>query len=62
MRKRRVLALLLALSLVVSGNGMTVLAEELGADMPPSTSQEVTQETGDTSGKGEDIPGNSDVS
>ena len=62
MRKRRVLALLLALSLVVSGNGMTVLAEELGADMPPSTSQEVTQETGDTSGKGEDIPGNSEVS
>ncbi len=62
MRKRRVLALLLALSLVVSGNGMTVLAEELGADMPPSTSQEVTQEIGDTSGKGEDIPGNSEGS
>ncbi len=34
MRKRRVLALLLALSLVVSGNGMTVLAAEQGADMP----------------------------
>lgn len=62
MRKRRVLALLLALSLVVSGNGMTVLAEELGADMPPSTSQEVTQETGDKSGKGEELPGNSEAS
>lgn len=62
MRKRRVLALLLALSLVVSGNGMTVLAEELGADMPPSTSQEVTQETGDKPGKGEELPGNSEAS
>lgn len=62
MRKRRVLALLLALSLVVSGNGMTVLAEELGTDMPVSTSQEGTQETDDKSGKGEDIPGNAENS
>lgn len=45
MRKRRVLALWLALSLVVSGNGMTVLAAEQGVDMPVSTSQEVLAET-----------------
>lgn len=62
MRKRRVLALLLALSLVVSGNGMTVLAAEQGADMPVSTSQEGTQETDDKSGKGEGIPGNAENS
>lgn len=45
MRKRRVLALLLALSLVVSGNGMTVLAAEQGADMPVLASQEELAET-----------------
>lgn len=45
MRKRRVLALWLALSLVVSGNGMTVLAAEQGADMPVLESQEVLAET-----------------
>lgn len=45
MRKRRVLALLLALSLVVSGNGMTVLAAEQGADMSVLASQEDTEET-----------------
>ena len=49
MRKRRVLALLLALSLVVSGNGMTVLAAEQGADMPVSMSQEETQDIEDNS-------------
>lgn len=47
MRKRRVLALLLALSLVVGGNGMTVLAEEPGVDMSVSASQGQTVETGD---------------
>lgn len=49
MRKRRVFALLLALSLAVSGNGMTVLANEQGADMPVSVSQEDALETGDKS-------------
>lgn len=49
MRKRRVLALLLALSLVVSGNGMTVLAAEQGADMPVSMSQEEIQDIEDNS-------------
>lgn len=59
MRRRRVFALLLALSLVVSGNGMTVLAAEQGADMPVSASQEESEETvpgqkEDTSGGTED--------
>ncbi len=58
MRKRRVLALLLALSLVVSGNGMTVLASEQGADMPVSASQEESQETDDKLGENEDTSGN----
>lgn len=49
MRKRRILALMLALSLVVSGNGMTVLAAEQGADMPVPTSQEDLPETDDQS-------------
>lgn len=40
MRKRRVLAILLALSLVVSGNGMTVLAAETGAEQSVVTIQE----------------------
>lgn len=53
MRKRRVLALLLALSLVVSGNGMTVLAEEQGADMPVLASQEEMAETDDKSQEGD---------
>ncbi len=53
MRKRRVLALLLALSLVVSGNGMTVLAEEQGADMPVLASQEEMTETDDKSQEGD---------
>lgn len=62
MRKRRVLALLLALSLVVSGNGMTVLAEEQGADMPVSVSQEEiepekTTETGEQADKPSDGEG-----
>lgn len=59
MRRRRVFALLLALSLVVSGNGMTVLAAEQGADMPVSASREESEETvpgqkEDTSGGTED--------
>ncbi len=69
MRKRRVLALLLALSLVVSGNGMTVLAAEQGADMPVLASQEDTQEnddkseeSGDTSGNTEDASKDGDTS
>lgn len=69
MRKRRVLALLLALSLVVSGNGMTVLAAEQGADMPVLASQEDTQENddkseenGDTSGNTEDASKDGDTS
>lgn len=45
MRKRRVLAVLLALSLVVSGNGMTVLAAEQGAELPVVTTQEETTGT-----------------
>lgn len=45
MRKRRVLAVLLALSLVVSGNGMTVLAAEEGAEQPVVTIQEEMPET-----------------
>lgn len=62
MRKRRVLALLLALSLVVSGNGMTVLAAEQGADMPISVSQEDVEEIApeekeDASGSVENTPG-----
>ncbi|MDE7359369.1 MAG: leucine-rich repeat protein, partial [Lachnospiraceae bacterium] len=67
MRKKRVFALLLALSLVVSGNGMTVLAAEQGANMPVSASQEESQETApeqkeDTSGGTEETPGTDDKS
>lgn len=40
MRKRRVLAALLALSLVVSGNSMTVLAAETGEEQSVVTAQE----------------------
>ncbi len=59
MRKRRVFALLLALSLVVSGNGMTVLAAEQGADMPVSVSQEEAGEnpSGDNQKKEEAAEG-----
>ena len=60
MRKRRVLALLLALSLVVSGNGMTVLAAEQGADMPVLASQEEISETGDKSEETSDASGNTE--
>lgn len=60
MRKRRVLALLLALSLVVSGNGMTVLAAEQGADMPVLASQEEMAETDDKSGENEDTSNNTE--
>lgn len=60
MRKRRVLALLLALSLVVSGNGMTVLAAEQGPDMPVLASQEDTQENDDKSGENGDTSGNTE--
>lgn len=60
MRKRRVLALLLALSLVVSGNGMTVLAAEQGADMPVSVSQEETQDIEDNSEEKEDASGSTE--
>lgn len=49
MRKRRVLAALLAFSLVVSGNGMSVLAAETGAGEPVITLEE-TSETGVSSG------------
>lgn len=72
MRKRRVLALLLALSLVVSGNGMTVLAAEQGADMPVLASQEDAEETapeekedssaGTENTSGEDAPETDDKS
>ena len=72
MRKRRVLALLLTLSLVVSGNGMTVLAAEQGADMPVLASQEDTEETapeekedssaGTENTSGEDAPETDDKS
>lgn len=52
MRKRRVLAVLLALSLAVSGNGMTVLAAETGTEQSVVTTQEETvgtnEETGET--------------
>lgn len=49
MRKRRVLAVLLALSLVVSGNGMTVLAAETGTEESVATTQEETTETSEES-------------
>lgn len=45
MRKRRVLAILLALSLAVSGNGMTVLAAETGAEQSVVAVQEETTGT-----------------
>lgn len=51
MRKRRVLALWLALSLVVSGNGMTVLAAETGTEQPAVTTQTETPETTQESGE-----------
>ncbi len=59
MRKRRVFALLLALSLVVSGNGMTILAAEQGADVPISVSQEEAGEnpSGDNQEKEEAAEG-----
>lgn len=53
MRKRRVLAVLLALSLVVSGNGMTVLAAETDADQPVVTTQEETIGTSEESEEAE---------
>ncbi|MCM1266495.1 MAG: leucine-rich repeat domain-containing protein [Bacteroidales bacterium] len=43
MRKRRILAFMMALSLVVSGNGMTVLAAETGTE---PTAEVLTPETG----------------
>lgn len=49
MRKRRVLAILLALSLVVSGNGMTVLAAETGVEQSVVTTQEETTGTSEES-------------
>lgn len=51
MRKRRVLAVLLALSLVVSGNGMTVLAAETGTEQPVVTVQTETPELGEDTGE-----------
>ncbi len=69
MRKRRVLALLLALSLTVSGNSMTVLAAEQGIEPAletqvgettekPSEDEKLTEETagetGEESSAGED--------
>lgn len=53
MRKRRVLAVLLAISLVVSGNGMTVLAAETDADQPVVTTQEETIGTSEESEEAE---------
>lgn len=47
MKKRRVLAILLALSLVVSGNGMTVLAAETGVEQSVVTMQEEPTGTGE---------------
>ena len=51
MRKRRVLAMWLALSLVLSGNGMTVLAAETGMEQPVVTTQTETPETGENTGE-----------
>lgn len=51
MRKRRVLALWLALSLVLSGNGMTVLAAETDMEQPVVTTQTETSETGENTGE-----------
>lgn len=49
MRKRRLLAVMLAFSLTLSGNGMTVLAAETGMEQPGVTTQTETPETsGDT--------------
>lgn len=60
MRKRRVFALVLALSLVVSGNGMTVLATEQGVDMPVPTSQEEIQESDSKTEENKDTPDNTE--
>lgn len=51
MRKRRVLALWLAFSLVLSGNGMTVLAAETGMEQPVVTTQTETPETSEDTGE-----------
>lgn len=51
MRKRRVLAMWLALSLVLSGNGMTVLAAETGMEQPVVTTQTETPKTGENTGE-----------
>lgn len=74
MKKRRVLALLLALSLAVGMNGMTVLATAPGgADLPVTTGEEstvptegagasqgATDEGGNDKSEGETNPGNAD--
>lgn len=52
MRKRRVLAVWLALSLVLSGNGVTVLAAETGVDQPGVTTQIETPETNENTEEG----------
>lgn len=57
MRKRRVFALLLALSLVVSGNGMTVLAAEQGV----AESALMTEDESGTEGKSETLPTESET-
>lgn len=58
MRKRRVLAVLLALSLAMSGNGMTVLAAETN----PGQEQSVVKSPEETEGKQSETPGEGEES
>lgn len=51
MRKRRAFAVLLACSLLLSGNGMTVLAAETGVDQPVAVTQTEEPETSENTGE-----------
>lgn len=51
MRKRRAFAVLLAFSLLLSGNGMTVLAAETGVDQPVAATQTQEPETSENTGE-----------
>ncbi len=51
MRKRRAFAVLLACSLLLSGNSMTVLAAETGVDQPVAATQTEVPETSENTGE-----------
>lgn len=51
MRKRRAFAVLLACSLLLSGNSMTVLAAETGVDQPVAATQTEAPETSENTGE-----------